>query len=320
VSDAEPLELAPLVLFLSGMTVSAAKPLPIGSHLKHDARGLIQLHDHGPAVAELQKALKAAGEHVTVDSNFGAETDAAVRAFQTRTHIKVDGIVGPQTLNALEKFKAPAPHHAPHPIPAPGHPTDPHLVDPRHSAEWNKYAKMVKSAGGQLNPGGKPTVLGIRKGNGATHSYSDEFVVLLKNGQVKHFTGSTRPGQSSSTLAEDWNHDGVGDVAELRPGNYYATSNGDHHGKPSFHVHPAGDHGSDRVAAYRDFNHDGFFSAAEKAESRRLGVTAGQILFHVGFSTPSSIGCQNLMPSNVDAFVRSVGGSGGSFSYTLVDR
>ncbi len=289
------------------MHVTSARTIPIGNHLKHDAPGLLKRGEKGPAVAELQRALNAAGAHLAVDGDFGAKTEAAVRDFQARAHVKVDGVVGPQTLRALQQAQG-------------GQPVEPPTPSHGKSAEWNRYAAMVRKAGGQVNPGGKPTVLGIRKGNGATRRYADELVVLLKNGTVKHFTASTRPGQSSSSLSPDVNGDGVGDVAMLRPGNYDAVPNGPHHGKPSFSVRPVGNHGTDRVAAYRDLNHDGFYSASEKAFARRHGVTATAILFHVGGSSPSSIGCQNLMPANVDAFVRSVGGSGGSFNYTLIER
>ena len=304
-----PFAAARSVLTVAGMHVSTPRPLPIGNHLKHDAAGLVKRGEKGPAVAELQRALAAAGAHVKVDGVFGAKTEAAVRDFQRRSHVEVDGVVGPRTLRALQRFGA-----------RPVDPTAPPHSENGKSAEWSRYAAMVRKAGGQVNPGGKPTVLGIRKGNGATSRYADEFVVLLKNGKVKHFAGSTRPGQSSSSLSPDVNGDGVGDVAMLRPGNYLAVPNGLHHGESSYSVRPRRAPGTDRVLAYRDLNHDGFYSASEKAFARRNGVTATQILFHVGRSNPSSIGCMNLTPSNVDAFVRSVGGSGGSFSYTLVER
>ena len=113
------------------------------------------------------------------------------------------------------------------------------------------------------------------------------------------------------------NHDGAGDVAMIRPGNYRVVANGPHDGKPSFHVLSKG--GSDRIAAYRDLNHDGFYSASEKKWSVRHGITAGAILFHTGFAQPSSIGCQNIRPEQMRGFVRAVGGPHGSYNYTLVE-
>jgi peptidoglycan hydrolase-like protein with peptidoglycan-binding domain len=41
---------------------------------------------------------------VTIDGNFGQETDQAVREFQRRENIKVDGVIGPQTWGAIDKL------------------------------------------------------------------------------------------------------------------------------------------------------------------------------------------------------------------------
>jgi chitosanase len=55
----------------------------------------------GDDVTALQQALLNAGITSTVDGIFGANTDAAVKEFQTRQGLAVDGIVGPATRSAL---------------------------------------------------------------------------------------------------------------------------------------------------------------------------------------------------------------------------
>ncbi|WNG91904.1 peptidoglycan-binding domain-containing protein [Mycobacterium sp. ITM-2016-00318] len=68
-------------------------PVPVGVY----ADVLLFRGSEGPQVAELQRQLG-----VTVDGDFGPQTEAAVRAFQRRTPgLKVDGIVGPATAAAL---------------------------------------------------------------------------------------------------------------------------------------------------------------------------------------------------------------------------
>lgn len=71
--------------------------------------GLLYIGSTGPQVSELQRRLKAAYKsyagHLPVDGDFGPLTDAAVREFQRRSRLTVDGIVGPQTAAAL-KLKA----------------------------------------------------------------------------------------------------------------------------------------------------------------------------------------------------------------------
>lgn len=52
---------------------------------------------NGNSVVQLQKQLNQQGANLVVDGIFGAKTQAAVRDFQTRHGLVVDGIVGPQT-------------------------------------------------------------------------------------------------------------------------------------------------------------------------------------------------------------------------------
>lgn len=50
---------------------------------------------------ELQAYLNGHGGTLVIDGDFGPATDKAVRAFQKAKAIRVDGVVGPQTIQAL---------------------------------------------------------------------------------------------------------------------------------------------------------------------------------------------------------------------------
>jgi N-acetyl-anhydromuramyl-L-alanine amidase AmpD len=77
----------------SGTAPTPRPPVPVGVY----ADVLLFRGSQGPQVAELQRQLG-----VTVDGDFGPQTEAAVRAFQRRTPgLKVDGIVGPATAAAM---------------------------------------------------------------------------------------------------------------------------------------------------------------------------------------------------------------------------
>jgi len=54
----------------------------------------VRLGDSGDGVKQIQTALKAAGYKVTIDGQFGNQTDAAVRQFQKKNGLTVDGVVG----------------------------------------------------------------------------------------------------------------------------------------------------------------------------------------------------------------------------------
>jgi peptidoglycan hydrolase-like protein with peptidoglycan-binding domain len=59
--------------------------------------------DSGAAVSELQQLLNAKGINITVDGVFGNATRAAVVQFQKQSGIATDGVVGPQTWQALRR-------------------------------------------------------------------------------------------------------------------------------------------------------------------------------------------------------------------------
>jgi len=60
--------------------------------------GYLRVGSTGTAVKTLQSNLnKVMGSRLTVDGYFGAATEAALKAFQTKYRLPVDGIYGPQT-------------------------------------------------------------------------------------------------------------------------------------------------------------------------------------------------------------------------------
>jgi peptidoglycan hydrolase-like protein with peptidoglycan-binding domain/uncharacterized protein YkwD len=69
-------------------------------------RPLLEQGAQGPAVSELQRLLGQQGCVVTVDGDFGPQTDRAVQAFQAGMDLAVDGVVGPQTWAALVQTTA----------------------------------------------------------------------------------------------------------------------------------------------------------------------------------------------------------------------
>lgn len=62
--------------------------------------------DKGEAVKELQTMLASHGSALTIDGIFGSGTLSAVKAFQKRMGLVVDGVVGPKTWKALETNEA----------------------------------------------------------------------------------------------------------------------------------------------------------------------------------------------------------------------
>lgn len=202
------------------------------------------------------------------------------------------------------------------------------------------YTNMLRQQGVEVQPG-QTYVVGLRglspsgqrtesttngnhlrAQNEQGNRYNDSFVVLSpgENGQhsVQVIRGATYPGQSRSTQSPDSNGDGVGDVGMIRPGTYQVRPNGNHRGSASYHVR--NENGGGRLAGWRDTNHDGNYSASERARSEQNGDTLSAVLFHAGNDTRArSIGCQTMAPDDYQNFIEAVGGRRGSFSYTLID-
>ncbi len=69
--------------------------------------GMMRVGSKGAKVRELQGLLVRAGYAVNVDGDYGAATERAVKSFQAKNNLDVDGVAGPQTMQLLQTFKAP---------------------------------------------------------------------------------------------------------------------------------------------------------------------------------------------------------------------
>ncbi len=65
--------------------------------------GQVSYGSKGSGVTELQKLLNNNGYNLSVDGDFGAKTQAAVKDYQQKNGLSVDGIVGTNTWGALTK-------------------------------------------------------------------------------------------------------------------------------------------------------------------------------------------------------------------------
>ncbi|OIJ18513.1 hypothetical protein BKP45_13180 [Anaerobacillus alkalidiazotrophicus] len=84
---------------------------------------ILRLGSKGEEVRKLQNDLLKAGEELPrfgADGDFGSETEAAVRSFQQKHGLKVDGIAGPKTLGKLAEVLRSSSNKGPVSSPNPG--------------------------------------------------------------------------------------------------------------------------------------------------------------------------------------------------------
>jgi hypothetical protein len=79
----------------------AQRPVAGGTGQVPPLPALLRLDSRGAGVRALQQRLRDRGWRITVDGEFGPETDRVVRRFQQDKRLTVDGEVGPQTWRAL---------------------------------------------------------------------------------------------------------------------------------------------------------------------------------------------------------------------------
>ena len=193
---------------------------------------------------------------------------------------------------------------------------------------YRAYAALAIEGG--LTPvAGTITVLGLRGlavdgANHATafgHAFDDTIVVFRADGaSVLRFAASTHPFELHGVAGvPDVNGDHVADVGMIRPG-VYDVAGRDRliAGVASYAVTQGG---SGRLPGWRDVDHDGILTDAERsaAEQRHDGLT--DILFHQGDgpAAPAAVGCQVLPGDAIRSFISAVGGAKAKFRYVLVD-
>lgn len=289
---------------------------------------VLRVGSKGSAVEKAQRALAAAGfDPGTVDGIFGPKMKAAVIAFQKSRGLTADGSIGPKTqaeLGRVDSFD-PTPTTPSTPM-EPAGPTEIALApeDATEAEKWSHYAAIVKAAGGKISASA-PTVLGLRglsldreRHESLTNTkYDDTFVVLTPQGRVYELRGATHPSMKDCTDSPDVTGDGKGDVGTIAPGNYKVVPHNDYMGNKSFQVVTAG--GSGGLPGWRDTDHDGVYSEAEKSASKSRGDKISAVLFHQGTpGIPISIGCQTLPPAEFERFLEALGGAK-NFTFTLVN-
>ncbi len=91
-----------IVLMIASFGVSVGTILPISQTSQTAYAQVIKQGNTGETVKTIQRKLKNWGYYKgAVDGIFGAQTREAVKYFQRKNNLKVDGIVGNKTLSAL---------------------------------------------------------------------------------------------------------------------------------------------------------------------------------------------------------------------------
>lgn len=196
------------------------------------------------------------------------------------------------------------------------------------SETYAAYADLAKDAGAAPSPG-RVTVIGLRglSMDGAAHatsygpSFDDTIVVLRADGTVERFEASTHPFELRSTSVPDVDGDRASDIGIIRPGVYDAAGRESDRNIAGQATWAVTRNGSGRLPGWRDTDHDGVISEAERKASERRGDGLTSVLFHQGDgkAAPAAVGCQVLPASAMRAFTAAVGGPRASFRYVLVD-
>jgi hypothetical protein len=196
------------------------------------------------------------------------------------------------------------------------------------SDAYRIYGELAREGGSAPSPG-SVTVLGLRglsydgelHDTRYAHAFDDTLVVLRADGTVERFPASTHPLEVAGVAGvPDVNGDHVADVGMIRPGVYdVAGRERAIAGAASFAV-SRHDTGAGKLAGWRDTDHDGVLTTAERSASEGRGDGLTDVLFHQGEGgAPAAVGCQVLPAASIRPFTAAVGGPRARFRYVLVE-
>ena len=167
------------------------------------------------------------------------------------------------------------------------------------SEAYRLYGDLAREGGAAPSPG-SVTVLGLRGLSSArtvhatryAHAFDDMLVVLRADGTVEQFPASTHPFELDGVPGvPDVDGDRVADVGMIRPGVYdVAGRERTIAGAASFAVTVHGS-GAGKLPGWRDTDHDGVLTAAERTASERRSDGLSDGLFHQGEGgAPAAVG------------------------------
>lgn len=347
----------------SGLTRTVnAQPAPSSAHLQHSiSQGTYAKRGRsGQSVSELQQMLNRSGIQPPLDTDgkFGPLTQQAVRDYQTQNNLRVDGIVGPETLGSLMGGQNPGGANGPRPVARPDR-TQPNPAAPETQGPQGPQGPQAPGTEGFINGPGR---VNSTFANSSAERVRQAEDILRSNGQWPPENGrayaiqidqDAPPASASRNDRSNFVRSYSGQTAVFRAENGRLVEqegplrSASHAGQFSSSLSPdvtgdgRGDVANIRPGVYHyntRTNGRGRFnprSNAEFANSARDynqdGVIDGReaqgrhqataIQIHAGNSSrPSSIGCQTLPPDDYNRFRQAIRGAntGGNSDFTYI--
>jgi len=306
---------------LSGALVPAPTLDAVRNGTAKIARG-----QQGDSVADLQRKLNEAGATppLTADGQFGPKTEAAVARYQVSRGLPDTGVLGQQTLKAIDENRAAVQPQVETPPSQPTRgTTGARAVDTSRMTEAQKYDHfkgLIEENGGQFKSGpNERNLLSMRtptntNANGRQGVYDDKTVMLWTDSRggkhVKEYRSNTEPSaRYEGRMGEDVNGDGRRDLGRVRTG-YYEFNTGTSTTLGNV-LRP-----TRSMTVDRDTNHDGLFN------DNASGSAGQSMLFHKGGNNMTgSAGCQTMPPAEYNRFWKDLnsGGRPGNIGYTLIN-